>query len=808
MNLLIVESPNKIQKIKSLLGADWLVGASVGHIREIPGKALGLDREGRTYRIDYAVSEDKQKQVVGLKALVAQVGKANVYVATDPDREGEGIAFHLCEVLGLNPDTTKRVTFMEITEAAIRAAIAQPRTLDHQLVAAQEARRAIDRLVGWEVSPSLIRSQPRPEPASKVPGYSAGRVQSVATRLVVDLEETIEGFAAGSGLSFPISAQFTTPAGERLPARYTGPAAATETDARAVLSRLIGTGNAYQVLSVEQAPVSSNPPPPYSTSSLQIDAVKKLRFSVAQISDLAQKLFEAGHVSYIRTDSVNLGPEGSAQAQAQINAQYGASFACPRTFKEKAGVQGGHEAIRPTHWELTSAGTTPQEQALYQLIYTRTLASQMSAAVYAQTVITVGRPGEAAGQAAGETKPDRFESRVKILTFPGYRAAYQEAEEEAPGPGEESAAEGAEGATLITPLQSGEAVGLARVQAAGRMQKPPKRFDEATLVAELEKRQIGRPSTYASTLRTIFERQYVEIGTVAGKKMPTKTLSWEAGQPLGQLHETARSETLGGDKGKMLPTARGRTATTYLRTYFAEFVDPSFTVQVEKRFDEIAEGRLSYVELVGDFDTRLLAQKAGAPQAASASRLVGEWKGLPIHAGNTTYGDSLRYGPAGAEKRYNLPEGVTPAAVSLEQAIAVLEYGMSHKMRVVGELDKLPIEGGISKAEKPYLRWKETFFNLPAGVELALLTPDMARRAVQEQRQANAEASATNLVRELDKNFRVVRKDEGAKGLWLYNGTQRGTVFETEAQVAEWEKTDWQAAWKKVAAYNLQRAKK
>lgn len=809
MNLLIVESPNKVQKIKGFLGADWLVGASIGHIRDIPGKELGMDRAGQTYQISYAVDPGKVQTVAGLKAMVAQVGKANVYLATDPDREGEGISFHLCEALGLDKNTTKRVTFMEITEPAIKAALREPRTLDQNLVAAQEARRAIDRLVGWEVSPALRDSQPVVPGAL---GWSAGRVQSVAARIVSDLEDTIEGFAAGSGLSFPVSAAFTTRSGERLPARYVGKGGATEAEARALLARLVGTGpEGWGVLSVEQSPVSGTPLPAYSTSSLQMDGVKKLKFSVGKISELAQKLFEAGHVTYIRTDSVNIGEEGTREALAQITQQYGASYACARKFKEKPGVQGGHEAIRPTHWDVTKAGATAEEQALYQLIYTRTLASQMSPAMYAQTVITVGRDGQPTGkptgQAAGEENGgeggDRFESRVKILTFPGYRAAYTEAEEEA---GDEADAEGAAGATLLTPLAQGDALALARVQAAGRVQKPPKRFDEATLVGELEKRQIGRPSTYAAIIKTIFAREYVTVGTVAGKKVPTKTLSWEDGQPLGQLTETARTETLGGDKAKLVPTERGRAATKFLTAQFAELVDFNFTAKCEELLDQIAEGKLTYTALLRNFDARLLKQKAAADAlnpGGSKARLVGEWKGLPILVAGTKFGPKLRYGPAGEEQRYELPEPLTPATVTLEQAIAALERGMTHKKRQVGELEKLPIEGGINKADKPYLRWNEQFFDLPEGVPLDRLTQAEARAAVMAQRQvklAQQQVLDANVVKEIDKNFKVVRKEPGKKGLWLYNGKERGTVFESEEAVQAWDKPAAQAAWKKSMA--------
>lgn len=797
MNLLIVESPNKIKKIKDLLGSDWEVGASAGHIRDIPGKDLGINRAAGTYGITYGIDPKKEELVDRLKKMVAQVGAANVWVATDPDREGEAIGYHLCKVLGLDTKTTKRITFMEITGPAIQAAIKAPRLLDMPLVAAQEARRALDRLVGWEVSPTLGRSQPKPKAGE--PNFSAGRVQSVATRMVVEMEEAIEQFAAGSGVSFPISARFATkaseagPGGEVVPGRLlaapgTPAPADPEAFARQLLSQLSGTGS-WRVRSVEQKPLLQTPSPAYSTSTLQQDGVRKLKLSVAKISELAQQLFEEGHITYIRTDSVNVGEEGQAQALAQISAQYGPEFAEARRFKEKAGVQGGHEAIRPTHWEVKQAGSSPDARRLYSLIYERTLASQMSAARYAQTVITIGseEPGIEA----------LFESRVKVLEFAGYRAAYQEAEEEKADDGGE--ADEAEQGALSAPLSVGQALELARLQARGSMQKPPKRYNEADLVAHLEKMQIGRPSTYASTIATIFKRQYVAVGDVAGKKVATKTLSWESGQPAGTLSEVARQETLGGDKAKLLPTERGRSATAWLKQYFGQLVDYGFTASCEEKLDAIAEGQLQYRAMLSEFDEQLLSQKEvalkDAPVPEPRSRIVGEWQGQPVRVGATKYGDSVSYGSQGAAAFYNMPEGLSWKDITLEKAVELIEDGQRTQKRLVGEYEKKPIMGGISrKTDKPYLIWKEQFFDLPEGIGLDFLTPEKARLTVATQLEEAQLAKVAGLINQIDKNWLVWREKDR---LWLGNSRDkiRLAPFITEQEAANWDKAAAEKQW-------------
>ncbi|MBG8556324.1 type I DNA topoisomerase [Hymenobacter guriensis] len=783
MNLLIVESPNKIKKISALLPAGWHVEASVGHIRDLPLKELGIDRSNN-YRMHYLINADKEGTVSNLKAKVRQVGPQNVYLATDPDREGEAISYHLCQVLGLDVKTAKRVTFQEITGPAILAAVAAPRRLDVALVAAQECRRAVDRLVGWEVSPLLTRH-------FQAKGYSAGRVQSVATRLVVERERTILAFTGKR--TYPVSAVFQTPAAELLPARWVGEAPQTEEEARSLLERITQARD-FGVMKVEQQPVAISPPAPYSTSSLQQDGVKKLHLTVQQVSDLAQKLFESGHITYIRTDSVNLSEEARREAAAQIHLQYGPSYAVGgsgRTFREKAGSQGAHEAIRPTHWDQPRAGDTEQQQQLYQLIYARALASQMSNAQFDQTTILLAaaRPGP-----EGLT----FQSTARVLRFDGYRRAYQEAAEEVDE--DTAVAEGAEGGTLQHPVAEGEGVELRRVRAAGRSQKPPRRFDEATLVAELERLQIGRPSTYASTLRTIHAREYVASGSVAGKKVTAKTLIWEG----GNLSEETRSETIGGDKNKLLPTERGSGVTDFLLRYFRDIVNLDFTATCEAEFDEVAEGKRRFVDVVPAFDGRLTALRTAAevdlPPPKKAYQ-VGSWLDKPITSGKGQNGDWVRYD----EQFYPVAAPLDALALTVEQAVILIQEGRKRQKRQVGSLEKKPIEVGISKSNQVYLVWKDQVFFLAEKDQpqpaLETITASQAEQAIRE---ALAQKEA-EIVHRIDEKWTLRRSKQNK--LYLTNGTDSAPLVKvTEEEVRGWDKAQAQAHVKKFKALLAKKA--
>ncbi len=699
MKLIIVESPNKIKKIKGYAGPEYDVAASVGHIRDLPvgGGDIGIDRE-HGHALKYVVSDDKKAVVANLRRLANAAGPQGVYLATDPDREGEAIAFHLCEVLGLDPHTTKRIAFQEITEKAIKAALAAPTTVDLHLVHAQEGRRAVDRLVGFTISPVLNRKL--------ATGLSAGRVQSVAVRLVVERERERQIQQFTDTFTVPVVATLQTSHGEQLRARRTAPPFAALDQAQAYLSQ-VGRSADFGVLSVEKKLVERQPAPAFSTSTLQQAGVKKLRFTVQKVSDLAQKLFEGGHITYIRTDSVNIGEEATLQAQAQITAQFGASQFQARQTKNKDGAQEAHEAIRPTHWEQAHAGDTPDEQALYRLIYTRALASQILAAQYDQTTITLAPVADTT---------DTYTSSTRVLTRAGYLAVYQDAEEEGEEPEDEAET------TLKHPVQEGEALTLVKLEARQSFARPAKRYNEATLVADLEKQGIGRPSTYAAILRTIFARQYISTGSVAGKKLTAQVLTWQG----GQLTTSQRSETLGADKDKLLPTATGTQATDFLERHFPKVMDYKFTAGCEAMFDKIARGQQTYQQFVPMFDQNLLGWVAAADQltpdrAELQKRLIGHFEGAEMQLGTGKNGPYILH----AEKYYNLPEDVSPAQLSEAQAQDLITQRRASAPREVGLHEGKPVVVGQGP-KGVYLKWREQYFNVPAGVSAAAVTPALA----------------------------------------------------------------------------------
>lgn len=756
MNLLIVESPNKIQKIKAILGPGWDVAASVGHIRDLPpmGEGLGIDKANK-YKLLYQVTADKKKVVANLKEKVATCGKQNVYLATDPDREGEAISFHLCQALGLDYRSTHRVTFQEITAPAIQAAIKSPRLLDIQLVSAQEARRAIDRLVGYEISPVLWKKV--------ASGLSAGRVQSVAVRLVVNREQEIMSFA--DRYSFGIYGTFQTVGGEQLKARRSS----SFTEAAATEAYLRSTqGQAYTVQDVQKKPVERQPGPAYSTSTLQQDGVKKLKLKVSQVSELAQKLFEQGHITYIRTDSVNLSETAIDEAQAQITTQYGGSYFQRRTFASKAGAQEAHEAIRPTHWEHREAGNTDQEKALYALIWNKAVASQMAPARFDETTISL----------SSSLPEDVFTTTARVQTFDGYLAVYQEAEEETDDQDEAS--------TLTQPVSAGNVLSVVRMEGRQSYSKPPKRFDEATLVAELEKRQIGRPSTYASILGVIQAREYVATGTVEGKKLAAVVYTFEA----GQLTTKAKTETLGADKNKLLPTERGTQLSNFLETNFTKVVDYSFTAKCEGAFDKIAAGTYTYGEFLPTFDTNLTAWikevEANYKDVLPAEqRVLGEHEGQTVSVGSGKFGPFVQHG----EKKYSIKD-VAEAAITLPVALAAI----ANATHDVGEYQGKPV--GVGKGKYgTFVAWEKQYFNAPAGTEPHQLSIEAAQQLIIEGLAKKAAAAAVPPVATVGK-YKVY---QGEKSLYVTDGKDKASLFPsvTVEQAAAMSEDDFKKTIKK-----------
>ncbi|RYF71306.1 MAG: type I DNA topoisomerase [Cytophagaceae bacterium] len=485
--------------LDKLYGAGvWKVVASVGHFRDLPLKSLGVHRD-QGYGLSYELHPDKLKIVKDIKGLAQQVGIANCYLATDLDREGESISFHLAQILGIPISQTKRVTFDEVTEKAIAAAVSNPRVLDMKLVSAQEGRRAIDRLTGYEISPLMSRKLGN--------RLSAGRVQSVALRLVVERERTIEAFKSKS--DFRLKGEFLTPNGEGIKATYHQPFLTED----AIVSYLkASVQKTYAVANIEVKPLVRQPSPPFTTSTLQQDAIRKLskkagRWSAKKVMEVAQELFAKGHITYMRTDSPNLSQEAVEAIKEQVNTRLGASYFEARTFKAKQAAQEAHEAIRPTHFYHQQAGDTPDEQALYELIYRRAMASQMKPALFEQTTIFI----------TSADPQDLFTAVAKVEKFNGYLAVYAEETDE----------EGEEETTSLKKIAKGDKLRCQKLVGRQTYSQPAKRYDEASLIRELEKRDIGRPSTYASIVGTIQARDYVRTDSIPASKLPSVIFTLE-----------------------------------------------------------------------------------------------------------------------------------------------------------------------------------------------------------------------------------------------------------------------------------------
>lgn len=574
MKLLIVESPNKIKKLKTILGEGWEVAASVGHIRDLPLKELGIDK-ANSYKLSYSVMDNKKKVVQNLQLKVKAAGAENVYLATDPDREGEAISYHLCRELHLSIATVHRVTFNEITDKAVKSAVGNPRKLDLALVAAQESRRCIDRMVGYEVSPILWQF------IKGHSGLSAGRVQSVAVRLVADREEVITSF--GDKFKFAVSGSFLTVHNEKLNARLNGKNFTAEAEAANYLDGCKPKKFFVGEISTEET--QKEPQAPFSTSVFQQEAFKKLKLSAAKAMELAQKLFEAGLITYMRTDSINISEEAVADARTHIEAHYGPKYFQRHIFKNKNDLaQEAHEAIRPTHFETITSGLGADEEKIYQLIFLRTLSSQMAAARYNNTTITI----------LNDKDEDKFLSTASVLLFDGFLKAYEETEET---DGEDEDEE----STLKYPVEQDENLIVNRIKAMQKFDRPPKRFDEASLIKELEKRGIGRPSTYAAILAVITGKAYIKVDSSLGKKLPVITLELA----LGAIKKTSSNQTLGADKNKFFPTDPGRVIVTFLKRHFSEIIDYEFTAKIEGDFDRISEKKDNYLSVIQNFDQRL-----------------------------------------------------------------------------------------------------------------------------------------------------------------------------------------------------------
>ena len=677
-NLVIVESPAKAKTIEKFLGEDYKVESSFGHIADLPSKELGVNVDG-DFKANYIVSDDKKKVVKKLKDLAKKAEM--VWLASDEDREGEAIAWHLEQELGLVPERTKRIVFHEITKSAIKRAIENPRKIDYHLVDAQQARRVLDRLVGYELSPVLWR---------KVKGgLSAGRVQSVSVRLTVEREREIQKFSAEA--SYRVDGTFINESGKAFKAKLPKNIS-TKKGAQEFLSK--NATAQFKVASLTTKPASKSPAAPFTTSTLQQEASRKLYFSVSKTMTLAQRLYEAGLITYMRTDSVNLSVDAKSAAKAEIISAYGEAFSKERNYKGKSkGAQEAHEAIRPTDFSRHSVNIDRDQARLYELIWKRAIASQMSEAKLERTNV----------QITSSAGTDNFTANGEVLKFEGFLKVYLESQDD----------DDEEEAGLLPALREGEALRNSIITATERFTRPPYRYTEASLVKKLEELGIGRPSTYAPTITTIQNRKYVEKGTVDGTERSYDVLMLSE----GAVSEKKLTETVGSDKGKLVPTDVGMVVNDFLVNHFENILDYNFTAKVEQDFDEIAEGKKEWTTMMKEFYKDFHPHVKDVEE--NAEREVGERilgtdpkTGKPVSVRLGKFGPIVQIGTVEDEEKPQF------ASLGPDQQLGSITFEEAM------DLFKLPKDLGVYEDEEvqvnngrfgPYVRFGKVFVSLPKG---------------------------------------------------------------------------------------------
>ena len=700
-NLVIVESPAKAKTIEKFLGKDFKVESSFGHIADLPSKELGVDVEG-DFKPKYEVSKDKKAVVKKLKDLAKKA--ETVWLASDEDREGEAIAWHLAESLKLDKSKTKRIVFHEITKGAIQRAIENPRNIDYHLVDAQQARRVRDRIVGYELSPVLWR---------KVKGgLSAGRVQSVSVRLIVEKERQIEKFMPIA--SFRIDAEFLNEKNQKFKAKLPKNFSSKEE----ALSFLESNKEAaFKIASLDKKPAKKSPSAPFTTSTLQQEAARKLGFSVSRTMSNAQRLYESGLITYMRTDSVNLSDEARKGAQAEIESAYGESYSKPRNFKGKSkGAQEAHEAIRPTNFAQHRANVDRDQARLYELIWKRAIASQMSEAQLERTSVKI----------SASTHNTLFSSNGEMITFDGFLKVYLEGTDD----------EFAEKDGMLPSLKLDESLHNNFISATERYSRPPARFTEASLVKKLEELGIGRPSTYAPTISTIQNRNYVEKGSVEGAPRNYTQLVLENTDIL----EKNLSENVGSDKGKLVPTDIGMIVTDFLVNHFESILDYNFTAKVEASFDAIADGKENWTKMMKTFYQNFHPKVEDV--AANAGRESGERiLGTDPKTGRQVSVRLGKFGPMVQIGTVDDEEKPSFASLSPEQQLSNITYDEAM------DLFQLPKTIGVYKNEDievnngrfgPYVKFGKKFVSLPKGVNPLDVELDLAIELIQEKEKADA----------------------------------------------------------------------
>ena len=701
-NLVIVESPAKAKTIEKFLGKDYKVMSSYGHIRDLKKKNFSIDVENNFQPI-YEIPSDKKELVAQLKKMASEAQM--VWLASDEDREGEAISWHLYEVLGLKPENTRRIVFHEITKNAILNAIENPRSIDMNLVDAQQARRVLDRIVGFELSPVLWKKIK--------PALSAGRVQSVAVRLIVEREEEIKGFQ--SEPYFRVNAVFTTADGTEVKAELSK-RLSSQNEAHDFLQDCIGA--MYNVDDVTVKPVKKSPAPPFTTSTLQQEASRKLGFTVSQTMMVAQRLYEAGHITYMRTDSVNLSSLAINTITAEIKNKFGEQYLKVRRYHTNSkGAQEAHEAIRPTYIDKHTIEGTSQEKRLYGLIWKRTIASQMADAELEKTTIEI-QPS---------TRSEHFVATGEVIKFDGFLNVYIE------GHDEDNAEGDSEG--LLPALSVGDMLNNKDIVATQRFTQQPIRYTEASLVKKMEELGIGRPSTYAPTISTIQQREYVEKGDKQGEKREFITLTLKG----GKITARTKSETVGADKGKLIPTDIGVVVNEFLTKYFPNILDYNFTAKVEEKFDDVAEGKLLWTDEINSFYTIFhpgveeamnmrLEHKVGERQLG-----VDPKTGKPVSVKIGRFGPLVQLGEGDAEEKpqfASLLKGQSVSTITLEEALKLFEFP-----RTIGEFEGKDVTVAVGRFG-PYVKHDNKFVSIPKEFAPAAISLEEAVQLIVGKRDA------------------------------------------------------------------------
>lgn len=676
--LVILESPGKVKKIQSFLGPDYVVKASVGHIRDLEKSNKAIDKS--TFDVNYIISPEKKDVVKELKDLYKKCD--DVILMTDPDREGNNIAWHICEVLGIKPEKAKRATTTEITKDGVTKAIKNVGKLDMNSVEAGTARRILDRLVGFDLSPLLW--------AKIQKGLSAGRVQSVAVRIIVEREREITSFDAAS--DFKVVGFFEIK--DKKNKLHTVKAILNKRfknkdEAQKFLEKAIGSS--YKVKSIETKPGKKSASAPFTTSTIQQDASRKFGFSVDKTMQVAQKLYEGGHITYMRTDSVNLSEEAINEAKKHITQEFGAKYSNPKQYKGKsANAQEAHEAIRPTHFENPTISGTDDEQKLYELIYKRTLASQMSDALLDKTTVTI----------ESNKYKEEFVAKGEVITFDGFLKLYMESVEESEDEEENGS---------LPEMTKGQEAENTEIQANELFNKPAPRYTEASLVKQLEELGIGRPSTYATIIKTVQDRGYVEKKNLPAKKRDIFSLKLKN----GKIDETIKTENFGAEKNKFFPTNTGMVVTDFLTENFKDVLDYKFTATVEEEFDKISKGELQWKTMISNFYSPFSKKISSVKNDKSNSS--GKELGVDPKSKKKIFARIARFGPViqlgeekGDIKYVKLPEDKSIDTITLQEALDLLKWP-----RNLGEYKKLSVEVNSGKFG-PYVKHDGKFYSITA----------------------------------------------------------------------------------------------